>query len=758
MRRVTTWLEHRDPGFVTTRRSLRAAVVVPATFALVDYGIANSTAALFSAFGAMAFTLFTDFGGRPSARLRAYAVLWLTGVVFITVGTLCSRNTVLAVLTTAVVGFAVLYAGVVSPQVASGATAALLIYILPVAVPATPSMIGWRLVGWSMAAVIGTTAVMATSPARWHDDLRRQLAVTARALAALVSAHADGHLDPEAYRRAVAETDTLRTAFESTPFRPTGAGPSDVALGRLVGRMEWVSANAAIPPAIAADALAGDEVLATNAVIAELLDDLATVVADDEGHPTSDREDVRRVEADVGRLDIARRAAARAAADGFLERVRAGGGPTVEPGAPSGRDGQRVPLVDVDPSFRTRALAYATEMAADAGIEASDVPRQGPSGWWGRAVAFAVNAWTLLVAEAGPGSAWFANSVRGAAGLALAVLVAKVSGVSHGFWVVLGALSVLRSNAIGTGATVLQALAGTVVGFLIGSVILVGLGSHTALLWAVLPLAVLVAGIAPSVLSFAAGQAGFTVFVLILFNIIAPAGWKVGIVRIEDVAIGSAVGLMTGLLFWPRGATRQLAHAIAESYSATASLLKVAVDQVVGDAGPTDDAVATAELRARRLDQTFRLYVAERGAKPVPMSTVIALVAGGTRVRVGSINLIALPEITPSGPERPMAALSAAEAELRRVAADTAEAFGGVGGTLVDRRASVPALPGTDDLRRLLLEAFAAARAAGGPADIHLVLRMMWADERLEDLAALQPTLVRAAQSFHGAMTGTPSA
>ena len=41
-----------------------------------------------------------------------------------------------------------------------------------------------------------------------------------------------------------------------------------------------------------------------------------------------------------------------------------------------------------------------------------------------------------------------------------AVLVAKTTSVEHAFWVVLGALSVLRSNALGTGATALQALAG----------------------------------------------------------------------------------------------------------------------------------------------------------------------------------------------------------------------------------------------------------------------------------------------------------
>ena len=58
----------------------------------------------------------------------------------------------------------------------------------------------------------------------------------------------------------------------------------------------------------------------------------------------------------------------------------------------------------------------------------------------------------------------------------------------------------------------------------------------------------------PPTISFAAGQAAFTLTLLILFNILAPEGWKIGLVRIEDIALGSAVSLAVGLLFWPRGA------------------------------------------------------------------------------------------------------------------------------------------------------------------------------------------------------------
>ena len=95
-------------------------------------------------------------------------------------------------------------------------------------------------------------------------------------------------------------------------------------------------------------------------------------------------------------------------------------------------------------------------------------------------------------------------------------------------------------------------------GVVAGSAIMLGVGDHTVLLWALLPLAVLVSGIAPSMISFVAGQAAFSLLVIILFNILQPVGWRVGLTRIEDVAIGCGVSLVVGFLFWPRGATAAL--------------------------------------------------------------------------------------------------------------------------------------------------------------------------------------------------------
>src|SRR5436189_2016608 len=206
----------------------------------------------------------------------------------------------------------------------------------------------------------------------------------------------------------------------------------------------------------------------------------------------------------------------------------------------------------------------------------------------------ALQATALAVEHTGAGSVWLRNSLRGAAGLTIAVYVAQRTGLQHSFWVVLGTLSVLRSNALGTGWSVLSALAGTAVGIFVGAGLVIAIGTHESVLWAVLPVAVLLAAYAPRAISFAAGQAAFTVVLFVLFNLIQPVGWTVGLVRIEDVAIGFAISLGVGLLFWPRGAATLLRENLASAYGRSADYL-VATVRLIIDGGDQDRSSSRAQ-------------------------------------------------------------------------------------------------------------------------------------------------------------------
>ncbi len=346
---------------------------------------------------------------------------------------------------------------------------------------------------------------------------------------------------------------------------------------------------------------------------------------------------------------------------------------------------------------------------------------------------------------------WFRNAIRGAAGLALAVTVVEITNVSHGFWVVLGTLSVLRSNALGTGASALRAIAGTTVGFLVGAAITVGVADHQILLWFLLPLCVLLAGAAPSMVSFAAGQAAFTLVIVILFNIIQPVGWEVGLTRIEDVAIGCGVSIVVGLLFWPRGATAALGRALSTAFVANSGFLADAVDRLTEttrnvDTDPSSRASHSAYLL---LDDAFRQYLAERGAKMVPVETVANLFTGSNRIRLAAYTLSTLPVEQVDPGETEVESVAVAGAVLRDMYAASHRWYQEFAEMLADQRSTLDEPPPHDAaLHDVLFAAFEDARAQRRVDRLRMTLQMLWADELLENQDQIQADLASSAELF----------
>jgi uncharacterized membrane protein YccC len=342
-------------------------------------------------------------------------------------------------------------------------------------------------------------------------------------------------------------------------------------------------------------------------------------------------------------------------------------------------------------------------------------------------------------------SVWLHNSLRGAAALGAAVLVANLTGVAHSFWVVLGTLSVLRSNALNTGQNVAKGIVGTAVGVAIGGALVTLIGTDTTVLWFLLPVAILVAGFAPAAISFAAGQAGFTVVLVILYDIIAPAGWTIGLVRLEDIAIGCAVSLGVGLLFWPRGAAAALGTALSEAYQESARYLASAVQFGMGrcDLGaptrqaPTIEAVRAASA-SRRLDDTFRGYLAERGSKPIALAEVMSLVAGPATLRLAGDAVLDLWQQAPAD--------EGDRASARREIVDGTERVAGwyqeFAGSLSSRsEAPQPLVRDLAADRRLLDAVGRDLRRDDGKATSTAV-RMIWTSDHLDAARRLQDTLV----------------
>jgi hypothetical protein len=349
-------------------------------------------------------------------------------------------------------------------------------------------------------------------------------------------------------------------------------------------------------------------------------------------------------------------------------------------------------------------------------------------------------------------SIWLHNSVRGAVALAVAVLVANETGVQHSFWVVLGTLSVLRSNALNTGQNVLRGLLGTVAGFLLAAGLLEAIGTDRTLLWMLLPIAILLAGFAPAAISFAAGQAAFTLTLVFLYNIIRPSGWHVGLLRVEDIAIGCAVSLVVGVLFWPRGAGPALRRALADAYGASARYLAAAVDFGIRSCdGPAAQRVAEPSREARlaaaagwRLDDAFRSYLAERGPKPVSLASVTTLLGGAHGLRIAGdavLDLWQSQEGSPVGGEE-----AAARAELRHAGELVRDWYEDFGARLRDGRPLREPLGRDAAADGRLVEDLSRELRGGDAATTGAAVRMIWTGDHLDAARRLQRVVLEPAR------------
>jgi uncharacterized membrane protein YccC len=516
--------------------------------------------------------------------------------------------------------------------------------------------------------------------------------------------------------------DVLRRRFVVAPHRPIGPSGPTAALAALVDELDWLLSFLVPGADLPSLELCREENAETvAATVAALRASAATLTGGDE-------------RPDFERIEVARDAVARA----LVRRISE---------LPRSTDEDRFGSV-LEPPFRVRVISYSARQVAGYALLASGIaaPELDELDVAGRDSGTQPTRATLQATErfaiehAGAGSIWLRNSIRGAAGLAVAVYIAQRSGLQHSFWVVLGTLSVLRSNALSTGWSVLSALAGTAVGIVVGAGLVLAIGTHEHVLWAVLPLAVLLAAYAPRAISFAAGQAAFTVVLFVLFNLIQPVGWTVGLVRIEDVAIGFAISLGVGLLFWPRGAATVLRESLASAYGRSADYLVAVVQQIIAGGLPSE-AVGSGKAAAaavHQLDDAFRQSLAERSAAPMNLESVGALVAGAARVRRAAQSLSALGRMTDGD-----ATLSRCGENLDGEIHALRSWYVTLGESFIHSTVVPP--PHIRDVqgRRRLLDCTRVAVAGEDGAKVRSALVLLWTSQHLDNLWRLESHLSR---------------
>jgi uncharacterized membrane protein YccC len=612
----------RDPGLAALRRAARAAIVIPLAFAFGQLVLHDSQNVIFIVFGGFALLVMSDFGGLRRPRALAYLGATLVGAVLIALGTVVSENVALAGAMMLLVGFAISFASLFGGYIAAAQTGLLLAFVISISVPAPASAVPARIAGWTFAGVLATLAAVWLWPRFEHVMLHKSAAKACLSVAKLVEGlgrGADRDLPPllEAARRAEA---AARQEYGATAKRPAGPTRRDRAFVQLLTELQRIvdivdhpfeRARKAAPPGIEeTDHL----VAATVAAIRKSADVLTG------GAPP----DLRAVEEARERH--------RTALDRWASQELRAGRPADEV------------LGGLDVDHTLRVVSYlAISLGSNAVIAAGGHPEEeivlpvsaprleGISGTTTRVL-------RAIRTHLTPTSTVLQHSLRVAIGLALAVWLARSLGLSHAFWVVLGTLQVLRSTALGTGRTTVQALAGNVIGVLIGGIFALLAGNHPTVMWVALPFAVFLAAYAATTVGFIASQAAFTINLIIIFNLISPAGWQVGLVRIEDVAIGAAISIVVGLLLWPRGARREFGRAMAGFYRAAGHYLDDAFDRVLDFEPPASlEPARRAAVQAReRAGEAFDAFLNERVASPLDPQTAGFLLSEGNHAMLAA--------------------------------------------------------------------------------------------------------------------------
>ncbi len=699
-----------DPGRLALRRAARVAITLPLLLALGLETWHSPQMAAFAAFGTFSMLVFADFGGPPATRAAAYGALTGCGALLIVAGTLLSGATWLAAAGMAAVGFVVVFAGVLGGYVAAGGFAALLAFVLAVITPATVADLPARLLGWGAAGAVSMIAALALWPARQRQALRRLAAAAGTAVAGLVAVLYDSGANltavGERRTRAASAVAALERFYAAAPYRPAGPTVHDQAFAYLVRELRWVLQSAdelAAGPAPPETSSPDDRALAAAAAGA-LRNAAATLV------------DPRRP-VDLTALEQARR--------DHMEALRASLGAT-----PDSRNAARAGESRLYYASRVRILAFAAlSAAANAALTAraplvSGDPDGSPLVPHDRPVR---RLTTELLSHLRLASVWCQAGIRAAIALAAAAVIARVGNFEHGFWVVLAALSVLKSRAADTRHTAWQAFAGTVAGFAVASALSAALGGPRPAPWVALPICAFLAAYTPTAVHFVIGQSMFTVLVVVLFNLIQPEGWRTGLVRLEDIVIGIGTAVIVGALFWPRGARGQLRACLRALFETGAAYVAAAARSVLGRG--SDDAVAaahTACLAANlRADDAFATFLNEHGPKQPPISTWSDLLVGGGQLRVVGEALTGLRREHPPVPE-----LSDVTREMDGAVGNLEQAIIAAGYSIApDPRRSPAALrldAGARDPVELVAEAGRATPAIASDAGMRDIVHVAW--------------------------------
>ena len=240
------------------------------------------------------------------------------------------------------------------------------------------------------------------------------------------------------------------------------------------------------------------------------------------------------------------------------------------------------------------------------------------------------------------------------------------------------------------------------------------------------PICVFLAAYTPTALHVAVGQAMFTVMVVVLFNLIEPQGWRTGLVRVEDILIGAATGIVVGVLLWPRGARAELCQALSSLYETGGAYIRAALDAALGrQREPVAPAVEEAHAADLRAGEALSTYLKERGPKRVPVEVWTRLLVTGEQLRFVADAVVVRTSVfgEVEGFERAVKAVDAEAGILTEQIDRVAQDISGTG----DVGPAPP--PHGDRTRAIIATSLEACGRDPSVGNVEQVLALAWASE-----------------------------
>ena len=579
------------------RRALRAAIGATVAFYLGWIVIDDAVLAVFATLSVIGLLVLADFGGDLARQARAYVLATVLAGALVALGTAVSEHTFAAAGLLFVVALCVSLSTAVGRNVATGANGVLLFFLVACAVPAPLDALDSRVTGVLLGGGISLLAALTIWPQRPPDRLRGALADAVETLARRVGrssqgpdATADSFTEP--VRDALAMAGPGRLAVGERPTLATERDHAQLRVGYGLSRAQLMLERLSQRPAPVRGVADAERILARE--LRQVLEATAAALRGEGPPPAVD------VTVDAGRAHRERTDAAlvsELALGQAADTLAVGADRSVLAGEISTSVGGIV--------TDARVVVGTDRFPARAGSMSEGLDR--------RVEAILDRLVTIVSSTLSPRSVVLQNSLRLAVGLSIARLLGGLLEVENGFWVLFATLSVMRTSAVQTGATALQAVLGTLIGFAVGLPLLLAIGTRGDLYLYLLPI-VIVGGLLAGSINVVWGQAGFTVLVSVLFNLVEPIGWEIGVIRIQDVALGAAAGVVIGLAAWPRGAAGQLAQSLADAIKACGDLVAATVERRLRPVGLEQLSRLRSRARAKtlRADGVLAVFLTER--------------------------------------------------------------------------------------------------------------------------------------------------